>query len=185
MTDLFELRRKAVHFLLGIALSLLIYFGLLRVWMAALVLALALLLHIFYRNIRNPAIDRMMELFERPDLRKKIPARGGIALFSGLILLMLLFEKNTVLASLMIWTFGDGISSLVGKHYGKHAHIWNDQKLVEGTLAGIIAAAIAASFFVPVYAAIIASIVAMVLESLEFRFLKNAIDDNFLVPMVA
>ena len=182
--DAFEIRRKIFHITVGIVLVLLIYFNLLKLWMAITIFILGLLiaLNAKYRKIHIKSVDWFLEKFDR---KHHFPGRGPLAIFLGLIFLMIFFEKNIVMASLMILTFGDSISALVGKHYGKYKHPFNDTRLIEGTIAGIIVGAATAMIFIPWYAALIAAFIAMTIESLELRFMKHPIDDNFLVPVIS
>jgi dolichol kinase len=98
--------------------------------------------------------------------------------------MMLIFEKDIVVAGILIWAFGDGVSAVVGKHYGTIRHPLNTKRVFEGTIAGIIAASIAASFLVYWLYALVASTVAMIVESLEWELYKQPFDDNFFVPIV-
>jgi dolichol kinase len=125
-----------------------------------------------------------MKRFEREHLRKKFPGKGVIYLFLGLLLMMLLFEKDIVLAGMMIWTFGDSVSALVGKHYGRIRHPFNDERLIEGTIAGIICGSVAASLFVYWPFALIGTTISMAIESLDWKLYKQPFDDNFFVPLV-
>jgi dolichol kinase len=183
--DWFEVRRKLVHILTGILISFLIYFDILQWWMAFLVLVLGIITFFLYKRIQIPIIHWFIKNFERPEYKETFPGKGALFLVVSVFFLTIFFSKNIIIGALMIWTFGDSISALVGKHYGSRIHPLNNRRLIEGTIAGMVTATIAASFFVGWISAFIASLIAMSLESLELRFAKHPIDDNLLVPLVA
>jgi dolichol kinase len=183
--DWLELRRKFFHITLGLVLSVLIYFDFLKPWMTISIIIIGLVISLIYQHFDIPIIHWFLKIFEREKLRKKAPGKGVIYLFAGVLLITVFFDKNIVLASLMIWTFGDSISAMIGKHYGKIKHPLNDTRLIEGTIVGIIFASIAASLFVNWIFATIAAIIAMSVESLDIRFYNDTIDDNFLVPVIS
>jgi len=148
-------------------------------------LIIGVLISIIYMYVDIPVIHWFLTRFERSHHIKKFPGRGVLFIFLSLTILMIFFQKNIVIASILIWAFGDSVSALVGKHYGTRKHPLNSKRVIEGTIAGIVAAAIAASFFVSIPAAIVASVVAMTIESLELTVFGRQLDDNFLVPIIA
>jgi dolichol kinase len=184
----FEIRRKMFHVFVGVILVLLIYYGLLAFWMTLALLIIGIFISLLSIKYSIPIIKLFLMKYDRPE-HSNTPAKGVISIFSALSVLLLFMEsgflsKNIVLASLMIWTFGDSLSAVVGKLYGRKKHPLN-QRFIEGTIAGIIGGTIGATFFVPVYAAFPAAFIAMIIESLELRLLKHPIDDNLLVPLIA
>jgi len=182
--DWHEINRKLFHITWGIVFSIAIYYDILKVWMVILALGAGIIISILYIVYELPLTHFFMKHFEREHLRKKFPGKGVIYLFVALVIMMLTFEKDIVLAGMMIWTFGDSMSALVGKHYGRIRHPLNNERLVEGTIAGIICGAIAASFFVNWPFAIIGSIISMAIESLDWKLYKEPFDDNLFVPLV-
>jgi dolichol kinase len=183
--DLFEISRKLFHILLGVILALGVYLDILRVWMVLIILLIGVIISMLYKLFDIPVIHSFLRHFEREHLRKTFPGRGVIYLFIGLLLLMLIFDKSIVLASLMIWTFGDSISAIVGKHYGRIRNPLNTVRWIEATIIAIIISGIAASFFVAWYYALIAAIIAMIIESIDLQLYHESLDDNFLVPVIA
>jgi len=182
--DWLEIKRKTFHIIGGIILALLIYYDILKAWMVLLMAGAGIIISMTYALADIPLIHFFLKKFEREHLRKKFPGKGVIYLFLAILFMMLMFEKNIVVAGILIWAFGDGISALVGKHYGTIRHPLNTTRMIEGTLAGMIAASIAASFFVYWPFAIIASTIAMIVESIEWELYKQPFDDNFFVPVV-
>jgi phytol kinase len=182
--DWHEIRRKIFHILGGLLLSWLIYLELLKAWGVLLILGAGIILSILYSIYELPITHYFMKKFEREHLRKKFPGKGVIYLFMALLIMMLIFDKNIILAGLMIWTFGDSMSALVGKHYGKFRHPLNDERLIEGTLAGIVCGSIAASFFTYWPFALIGATISMIIESLDWKLYQEPFDDNFFVPLI-
>ncbi len=184
----FEIRRKMMHVLVGVVIVLLIYYGILEFWMALTALLVGIILSILSAKHSIPVISFFLLRYDRME-HSSTPGRGVISIFSSVSVLMLLLEtgilsKSIVLASLMVWVFGDSLAAVIGKIYGKKKHPLNDRH-IEGTIAGIIGGTVGALFFVPVYAAFPASFVTMIIESLEIKILKHPIDDNIFVPLVA
>lgn len=184
----FEIKRKMMHVIVGVVIVLLIYYEVLEFWMALVVFLAGILISIISARNSIPVIRFFLLRYDRPE-HSNTPGLGVISIFSSVSVLLLLLEagllsKGIVLASLMIWVFGDSSAAVVGKIYGKKKHPFND-KHIEGTIAGIIGGTIGALFFVPLYAAFSAAFVTMIIESLEIKILKHPIDDNIFVPLIA
>ncbi len=184
----FEMRRKMMHVFVGVVIVMLVYYGLLKFWMSLSLLVVGIIISLFSKRYSLPLVGFFLMRYDRPE-HSNTPGRGVISIFSSVSVLLLLLEtgvlsKNIVLASLMIWIFGDSLSAVVGKVYGKKKHPFNN-RFIEGTIAGIIGGTVGALFFVPIYAAFPAAFVTMIIESLEIRLLKHPIDDNILVPLIA
>jgi phytol kinase len=184
--DWHEIRRKAFHITGGLLISAAIYYNILMTWMVLLIVGAGIILSAVYTLYDLPIINFFLERYERQHLRKKFPGKGVIYLFLALLLLMLTFEKNIILAGILIWTFGDSLSAIVGKHYPNGTkNPLNNLRIIEGTLAGIIVGSIAASFFVHWYYALIGATISMTIESLDWEIYRETFDDNFFVPVVA
>lgn len=183
--DWFELRRKTFHIILGLSIVSLIYFNFLKWWMMLIILIIGFIVSFIYRQWKIPILDWFLKTFERSRHLEKFPGWGALSIGLGVLLSMILFDKKICLAAIMIWTLGDSVSALVGKHFGTKAHPFNDNRLIEGTICGVIAGTFGAMFFVDFLPAFLAAFVAMVIESIELRFMEEPIDDNILVPLVA
>ncbi len=181
--DWHEINRKMMHIAGGIILALLIYYDIAQAWMFLLLVGAGIIISMLYMMYNVPVINFFLNKFERAHLLKKFPGKSVIYLFLAMVFMMLMFEKSIVLAGIMIWTFGDSMSALVGKHYGKWKHPTNN-RLLEGTIAGIIAGSVAASFFVYWPYALIASLVTLGIESFEWKMYRETFDDNFFVPVI-
>jgi phytol kinase len=177
-----ELRRHAFHMALGSLFVLIISAGWID-WPFFLVLIIVgAILSYFSTKRRLPVIGWFLEKFDR---KSSFPGRGALFFVIGTFLAVVLFPKDIALASIMIMTFGDSLAHLFGRFFGKVKHPFNTYKMIEGTFIGFLAGGIMATFFVPWQQAMAASAVAMFVEGIEFRFRKNIIDDNIIVPLVA
>lgn len=183
-TDWNEIKRKIFHIIGGIILATSVYYDILKLWSVITILIIGIIISIVYKKYNLPIINYFLNNFEREHLRKKFPGKGVIYLFVALIFMIILFEKNIIIAGIMIWTFGDSMSAIVGKHYGKIRHPLNTERLIEGTIAGIICGGIAASFFVYWPFAFIGATISMIMESLEWKLYTKVFDDNLFVPLI-
>ncbi len=176
-----------MHIAIGLTTSLLFYIEVLTPLSIFLLIIAGLLLSFLVKRIRIPIVSTFLDLFEREDLRKTFPGKGTIFLFIGILLAVQLFPKNIAMAALMILTFGDSLSHIIGAEFGSIRNIFNgkSKKLLEGTLAGTIFGFLAAAFFVPVPEAFLGSLGAMIAEVMKIDFNEHTLDDNVIVPLVA
>ena len=184
MLSALEIRRKAFHLFLGVFIALFFYFGFINwLFMLALV-AIGFIVSHFAKTKNLPIIDFLLEKFDRPQDIKKFPGKGALMLLLGILLAMLLFEKNIAIASIMILALGDSIAALLGP-FGSIVHPLNKLKLVEGAIAGTVSGFVGAAVFVKPWIAFWGSFVAMGLEALDIEFFQTRIDDNLMIPVVA
>jgi len=176
-----ELRRQAFHIVLGLISVFLIATELVDWKFFFLVMIAGFFIAIFSVKKNLFLISWFLEHFERKDAR--IPGQGALYLVAGILFAVLLFEKDIALAAIMILIFGDSISHVFGKLFGKIRHPLNRYKCIEGSLVGFAAAVIGAAFFVVWTQALVAAAVAMVVESFELKLRR--VDDNLLIPLVA
>lgn len=78
--------------------------------------------------------------FYRPT-EKKV-SRGAASYFLVLFVLILLFPLPIVAASWAVLALGDGVATLVGRHFKAAALPWNKHKTYAGSLAFVVAATI-------------------------------------------
>ena len=102
----------------------------------SLILLFGVFLSILSKNYNIPILDWLLLKFERKD--EKIPGKGAICFFLGIFFLLIIFGNSDItLASIMVLTFGDSFSSLVGKslqrakHIKKTKHLLSNEKLIE------------------------------------------------------
>ena len=120
-------------------------------------------------------------------MKTDLPGKGAIYFFVGALLAIKLFPMDIALASIMILALGDSISHIVGKNYGK-TQLWinkHNDKLFEGTVAGIILGFFGAYGFVGPVLAFFGAAFAMTAELVEMKLGEAIIDDNILIPLVS
>ena len=182
-----EACRKFLHILIGVITLALIYYQILSSFALFLLIILGILASILSKRIWLPGFSFFLNHLEREEVKKTFPGKGLIFFFMGVLLSIKLFEPDIAYAAIMILTFGDSVSHLVGSGIGRLKNIFNgkSRKLFEGTLAGIIAGFCGAIFFVSPTEAFLASFAAMVAEVIQIDFNKNTLDDNLVVPLIA
>ncbi|MBI5148238.1 hypothetical protein HZA33_01010 [Candidatus Pacearchaeota archaeon] len=184
---IWRVRRIFLHVLLGIAILLLAIFGYNSVkWYLFWTLGIGIILSLVSIKYKIPGIYFMLKKFEKPQYLHRFPGKSVLFFVAGCLLVLKLFPENIALASIVILTFADPTSFLVGSFGNiKHKKPFNRFKNVEGTLAGIIVSFIAASFFVSMLDALLTSVVAMLAEAFVIKLGDDIIDDNFFVPVIA
>lgn len=182
-----ELFRKLTHIATGISIAVLYYYNLIRPLTLFLLIITGVLASLISKRINLPIISFFLNHLEREEHKRTFPGRGFIFFLVGSLLVMSLFEKDIALASLMVLTFGDSISHLVGGQFGQIRNIFNgkSKKLLEGTIAGTIAGTLTALLFVPFPEAFIGSFAAMIAEVVQVDLNEREVDDNLIVPIVA
>lgn len=185
MAIAFEIRRRCFHISYGLLIVLLLVIHVLTPWRLVILLAFGILLSLLSRSLKIPFIYWFLENFERSEVLEKFPGKGAMLFTLGCVIPLFLFSRDIALASIMILTFGDGVSHLVGRTWGKRNIPFSQKKRIEGSIAGMGAAFLAALFFVRPLEALLASFVAMTVEAIEIRFFQYDIDDNITVPLVA
>lgn len=182
-----EIYRQILHILTGLITVTLIYFEILSPWSILLMIIAGILASILSKRIWLPFFSFFLKHCERQETMKTFPGKGMIFFFIGTLLSIKLFDRDIALAAILILTFGDSISHLVGARIGKIKNIFNGdgKKLFEGTLAGSIVGFLTALIFVPFSEAFLGSFIAMIAEVIKIDLNNNQLDDNFVVPLVA
>lgn len=177
-----EVRKKAVHIMLGIGFVYLLAYGFVNIWLFVLLVPLFLLAIQMRKHSRH--WDAFMSRFDRRDKKGGV---GATWFLLGVLLVWLIFHDHLrlVAASVMILTFGDAASSIVGRRFGENPNPLNRRKLIEGTAAGVFCAFIGAWFFVNWVAAFIGAVAAMIIETMDFRYRIYTVDDNLIMPLIA
>ncbi len=185
LIDKLEIRRQALHILVGVITVLLILSKILDAKKIFLLIILGGFLSILSKKYDIPVLCWFLKKFDRPDYRKKFPGRGMVFFFVGTLLVLKLFNLNIALASIMVLTLGDSFSHIFGKHIGRIKHPLNGLKSVEGSLLGVVFGFFGALFFVNFKVAFFGSLVAMFVEGLDLKLSDSPVDDNLIVPLVA
>lgn len=174
-----EIKRQLFHIFFGLILVILLYFQIINTNFLFLLLILGLIISILSSHYKIPVINWFLKNFDRENVF--IKGQGPLTFIFGSLLVLLLFEKNIALASILILTFGDSFTHL--GYFGKLKNPLNKNKSLEGTIVGILAATLAASIFVSLLQSFLASLIAMTIESLDL--FKNKLDDNLILPLIA
>ncbi len=153
------------------------------IFLFLILLILAITLSIICKYLKPKPIMFLLRLFDKPRDFERFPGRGAIYYLTGVMISLLLFDKNTASASILILAFGDPAAHFIGRYYGKTKIIINKKKLLEGTLGGTFFATLAAAFFVPWPVAFFGAAFGMMAEAVELEVLN--LDDNFFIPFVS
>ncbi len=172
-----ETGRNIIHLALGTVLAAgMMLLG--EYWSIILlsgILLLGVVLCILARaGFKIPVVDWFLNRFER----KEAPAgKGTINFFMGTYLSLVLFGLQITFVSVLILSFLDSFSTVIGMAFGKTRI--NGKKTAEGTLAGFFAGWIVSSLFLPPLITLPACVLASLVE------LYSRIDDNIVIPLVS
>lgn len=181
-----EIRRQIMHLFYGPILVLLFSLKLISLEILfGMILGGCFMSLMVRKNKMNP-VRWLLSHFERDHHMENFPGRGILFFTIGAFLSILLFKENIAYASILILSFGDAFSNIIGRHFGKIKTKLNPEKYIEGTLVGILVSIPVAFLFVPnIWAAISASCIAMFLEMPSIKLFGFEIDDNLLIPLGA
>lgn len=191
--DKLEIKRQAFHLALGLSVIFLLFKGILVPGTLFIILLISGGLSFLSLKFKIPIVSWFLRHFEREKALKTFPGKGFIFFLAGVLLVIKLFEKDIALAAIMILTMGDSVSHVIGRHIGRIKHPLNGLKSIEGTIAGIIAGFVGIlgliwlipGFSITLLQAFFASLIAITLEAIELKMGGSAVDDNFIVPLVA
>lgn len=179
MIEPLEVKRQAFHLILGLILVALLYFDILNAVLLAFFFCIGIIFSILSKYKKIKVIDWLLENLDRKEA--VLPGKGVLFYLLGSIIVLVLFDKNIALASIMVLVLGDSLC-----HIGVFGRIkvpWNDKKTFEGIIIGMIAGILGAIFFVKPLEATLASVIAMSFESINWD--RYGLDDNLIVPIVA
>jgi len=139
-----ELVRKTIHLMVGLTPAL----ASVSLPVTELLLVLGLLVYSFSESLRLggreiPFISRLTRLASRSRDRNKA-VLGPITLGLGALLCLLLYPEPAASVGIYALAFGDGLSSVVGKLFGKIRLPLTGGKTLEGSLAAFAAIYLAA-----------------------------------------
>jgi len=176
--------RKLFHLTLGIFITALLYFDIIDVWIILPITLAGFLVSAIKRRKRMPITEWFLRRFEREENIATMPGKGALYFFVGLLLVLALFPKDVALASVIIFSIGDSIATMVGMRVGRIKHPLSSTKFLEGSAAGFVWALLGALLFVPPLEALAASFFAMAVEGIDF-IKGRRVEDNITVPLVA
>jgi dolichol kinase len=179
-----SIRRKLVHFMLGITFIIIINFlaiNLQLFFLFSLICAIILSIYTKYRKPR--LIYSFLCLFDKPEDLERFPGKGAVYYLIGILLAVTFFERNIASAAIMILAVGDPAAHFIGRYYGRTKLLVNRKKLLEGTLAGIFFGMLGALLFVPFPIAFFGAAFGMIAEAIELELFN--LDDNLLIPIVS
>jgi dolichol kinase len=177
----FELRRKILHIMLGLAVILLSAYYPRAKWVLFYTIIIGIALSLVSIHARLPVIGFMLDKFERPYYRKVFPGKGPLFFIAGSLFVLKLFPSSIALASIAIATFSDPFFSF-------------DKRILKGIfktknlrsfLLGLFAGTISASFFILPFYALIATFCAAIVESAAIFLGTDPVDDNIIIPVSA
>lgn len=180
-----ELMRKILHVLIGIIALFLLIYHVITPLIIFIILAFGLSLSLLSLKFKIPLVSFFLENFERAENITTFPGRGLFFAIAGSLLALKLFPEDIALASIIILTFADPFSHLIGKVFGHTPSILDRRKNIEGHLAGFLISSLFAMFFVRPALAIAGSLLAMLFESVVIKVQKIQLDDNLIIPLVA
>jgi len=182
-----EIGRQLCHILLGVIIVLIILTlqretALIIIFLAFLFITLIAIVSI---KIRIPLISWFLEKLER-DYDRRLPGKGLIFFLAGCLLTFKLFTQDIALASIVVLTFGDAISTLAGFFGQRYKQKpFSKFKTLYGTIMGTIVSFLIALIFIePLYAAV-AAVFGMLVEALAIKIGETEADDNLIIPLAA
>jgi len=174
-----EMRRQFIHFLTGSFLLIILLtdgFNFTFFITAILLVSGVALALLIMNNVHVPFLYDIVRKVER-EHETHLPGLGALMFFASSFLLMVLFKDiNVVIGALIVYTFGDGIASVIGMQYGRHK-IGN--RSLEGTVAGIIFSIFILFSFFPLQIAVPVAVIGMLAEHIP------VIDDVFTIPFAS
>ncbi len=180
-----ETKRRIFHIVNGIIFVSLIYFGIITPLILIIILVVGGTLCMLSLRYHIPILNFLLKHLERKEDMKVFPGKGSFYYVLGVLLVLVFFDKDIAMASIMIMALGDSIAPMVGNYYGKIKHPLSDKKFLEGTIAGGVAAFLGALIFVAPVEAAFASIAAMIAEGINLKFSGITVNDNISMPVTA
>jgi len=174
-----EFLRKGIHLLIGMTPALASF----SLPLTELLLVAGLLVYSFAESMRLtghaiPVITKLTQAASRGRDRNKA-VLGPITLGLGALLCLLLYPQPAAAVGIYALAFGDGLSSLVGKLFGRIRLPFTGGKTLEGSLAAFVAIFTAAFALSGNFAVALAvAFVGTFLEALPLEDL-----DNLVIPL--
>lgn len=182
-----EITRQLLHLIIGIMVIFLIL--LLERETALIILFLTFLITVLISIItiktNIPLINLVIENVKRKE-DKNFPTKGAVFFMAGCLLTFKLFTKDIALASIIVLTFGDSISTLASFFGKKYKHKpFSRFKTLYGTILGMVVSFLVALVFIEPLFALVASITGMMVEAISIKLGETEADDNLIVPLAS
>lgn len=154
-----EERRKGLHVLVGVCIVLFL--------MLDRMITLLLLFTLIVLSIPLYILVRRKEVFLLSDAlryfgREKEYGKGAIYFLTGCFLSIALFENTYSIPGILVLSFGDAFSSLVGLRYGRRGR----RKTLEGSLVFFLVSLSVLLGFLPPWKAFLVSVIVTAAEHL-------------------
>ncbi len=173
-----ELRRKTLHLIIGILLTIFLY----KYYPKSIIISTTILIVgittsilVYYEKIRF--LDRILYYFEREE---KIPGRGVITLFIGILLPYIFLEKNIALIAGLAVSIVDSTATITGIFLEKK----REKSFIASIIGGFLLLVILTSFYaqIRIELTIIGSITASITEYYSKKY--DFIDDNITIGII-
>ncbi|SNZ02301.1 Dolichol kinase [Persephonella hydrogeniphila] len=178
-----EIPRKLFHILSILSLLIPLYlFGKfsISVLMGLMVL---FLLPVSYLKIKNSLTSwywKIIQLVEREENIKKLPARQAFSLATGMFISSVIFDVKILQICIVSTAVYDGVATIVGLLWGKHR--LPNGKSVEGSIAGVVLNTVFLLPFTDLFYSLLVSFFTSVIENISDSK-KWYLDDNLLIPI--
>ncbi len=177
---LFEIKRKLVHFLALLFVTIYIifneYFGH-KSGILFLIFLLIIFLAVDYFRIVKKIKIPIFHIVWREKEKEKLG--GNIYFLIGAIIAFAVFDFRIAVTALLMTTFGDIAAALIGIKFGKH--LLDDKKTWEGTIAEFLVNLIIGFFLLEN----IFIIAAMAFSATLVETASTHVDDNLSIPVIA
>jgi len=183
-----ELYRQPFHLIFGIFVLLFLYFISKEIVLITLFILflVSVLFSIISMNFKVPIISFFLEKMGREKKLEQFPGKGFIFFIAGCLLTIKLFPQNIALASIVVLTFGDSISTLAGFLGLKYkTRPFSRYKSIYGTIIGATVSFLIALIFIEPLYALVAAVFGMFVEALSIKLGETEADDNLIVPLAA
>ena len=169
-----EIIRKAIHFLIALVPSMAaINKTATAVILMIGILGYTLMEYLRLSGVKVPVVSSLTNMASRPrDVGHFV--MGPVTLGMGALLALLLYPSYTAVIAIYALAFGDGISGLVGRFFGKWRPAFLFGKSVEGSIA-CFAVVLTSAYAVcgNMHIALVAAVTATVVEALPLEDYDN------------
>jgi dolichol kinase len=174
-----ELARKALHIIIGTAVTLLAYAGIITGAQIIAVSFVLLLLSLLQKKYEFSLAYRILQKVDRRDI---IPGYGAIMLGFGLGLSFIIFPLDIALIAGISVSLVDGVSTFIASLQEKNGSRRNGYATIAGSIAAF---AFLTSFFAHIAIPVIA-IGILAAAAMDYWYGRIWIlDDNLLIPIVS